>query len=79
MEANNQWLEGYYPPEMDSFLGWCALWSMGPHADDNWVWFNGDYYTEEQARKVLAEKPDGTKADEPQHNQSAVTAADKGE
>lgn len=60
-----QWLDGYYPPVMDEgFEEWQKLWSMGPHADQDWVWFKGGYYTEEQAREILRTKPLGTKADE---------------
>jgi hypothetical protein len=55
------WLEGFYPPEMRDFYSWQQEWSMGPHADGDWVWFKGDYYTEDDARRVLETKPDGTK------------------
>lgn len=44
------WLEGYYSPVMENFEDWQTEWSMGPHAEPDWVWFNGDQYTEEQAR-----------------------------
>jgi hypothetical protein len=53
------WLEGFYPPVMEDFARWQGEWSMGPHAEPDWVWFKGDYYTEAQAREVLREKPDG--------------------
>lgn len=52
------WLEGYYPPDIDKAGGWDRWrgeWSMGPHADADWIWFPGDYYTEASARKRLAD------------------------
>jgi hypothetical protein len=58
------WLEGFYPPMMDTFTDWHQQWSMGPHADADWVWFKGDYYTEAEARVVLESKPDGIKGDD---------------
>lgn len=62
-EGREVWLEGFYPPEMDDFSRWQHEWSMGPHAENDWVWFRGDYYTETRARLVLADKPDGTKGE----------------
>ena len=64
MADQGPWLEGYYPPTMDDFASWQQEWSMGPHADLGWVWFKGDYYTEAEARAVLATKPWGVKEDE---------------
>lgn len=37
---------------MDDFSSWSSEWSMGPHAEQGWVWFDGEY-TEAQARRVL--------------------------
>ena len=53
------WLEGYYPPDIDvrgGFARWSEAWSMGPSADDDWVWVNSGYYTEDEAREVLRKK-----------------------
>ena len=57
--ASREWLGGYHPPDIDArggFAKWSNAWSMGPSADDDWVWFNGGYYTEEEAREVLRKK-----------------------
>lgn len=62
MKPQRKWLEGFYPPDMDAaggFEAWSGDWSMGPHADLGWVWFDGDDYTEEEARVVLHDKPWG--------------------
>lgn len=61
--AAGVWLEGYYPPVLDDFTSWQHQWSMGPHADEGWVWFKGDYYTEADARRVIATKPFGVNTD----------------
>lgn len=55
--SKEEWLDGYYPPVMEEWQSWQDLWSMGPHAEVGWVWFNGDYYTEEEARTRLANPP----------------------
>ena len=56
---NREWLDGYYPPDIEvcgGFAKWSNAWSMGPSAEEDWVWFNGGYYTEEEAREVLRKK-----------------------
>lgn len=56
---NKLWLQGYYPPDIDKrgrFARWSAAWSLVPSEDGSWVWFNGGYYTEEEAREVLRKK-----------------------
>lgn len=45
-------LSGYYPSKMESWDAWREEWSMRPHADPDWVWFDG-YYTEDEAREHL--------------------------
>lgn len=53
------WLEGYYPPDMDDFAMWSAQWTMGPHAEPDWVWFKGDHYTESGRKTCAAEEAMG--------------------
>lgn len=48
-------LSGFYPPNIDeyeSFDEWANAWSMGPFADSNYIWFDGDY-TEKKARRYI--------------------------
>ena len=47
------WVEGFYPATMDDWSRWQNEWSMGPHAEPDWVWVQGDYYTEAQVRALL--------------------------
>ena len=59
MMKNKLWLSGYYPPDIDvrgGFARWSEAWSTGPSADDDWVWVNCGYYTEDEAREVLRKK-----------------------
>lgn len=63
-KQTSPWLEGFYPPEMEVFDEWQEDWSIGPHSEPNWVWFNGNNYTEAEAREILKSKPWGTRADE---------------
>lgn len=68
--GTHTYLQGYYPPSIDAegdFQAWSARWSMGPHAEKGWVWFEG-YYTEEKAREEL-KNPDKSRicdGDDPQ-------------
>jgi hypothetical protein len=62
MTPKDVWLEGYYPPRMDDWISWQGAWSMGPHAEPDWVWFRGDYYTEAEARGVLERATDEDRA-----------------
>jgi len=64
MSEQEEWLDGYYAPVMNNWREWQERWSMGPCAGNDWVWFKGDYYTEEQARNILKQKPWGTREQE---------------
>lgn len=55
------WLSGYYPPKMRDWSEWQNEWSMGPHAEADWVWFDGDF-DEAEARKRLLEATDNDRA-----------------
>lgn len=52
------WLSGFYPPTMDDWNTWQNTWSMGPHAEPDWIWFD-DYYNEAEARARLAAEREG--------------------
>ena len=58
MNYENPWLEGYYPPIIGEWESWIWSWSMGPHAEEGWVWFPGDCYTKEQALAWLQTAPE---------------------
>lgn len=67
---NTCWVDGYYPNNLrefgqgiEEFRRWEGQFSMGPSAEDDWVWIKGDYYTREQVQKHLDEKTFGTKAE----------------
>lgn len=48
------WLDGWYSATMEDFQKRRNDWQMTEPKDvANWVWFVGDYYTEEQARDYI--------------------------
>lgn len=52
-------LAGFYPPDMDKaggFDAWAKQWSTGPHAEDDWVWFDDGDFTEAEAREILSSR-----------------------
>lgn len=70
------WCDGYYPnnlkdfPETDEgFRQWENQFSMGPHADPDWIWIKGDYYTREAVQAALDKAEFGTKADDDKTDQ----------
>lgn len=56
-ENKKVWLDGYYDPKLiNNWKEFQDCWSMGAHAEPDWVWFGGDYFSHEQVKKLLQDK-----------------------
>lgn len=56
INVGKRYLHGFYAPIVtESLDDWEKLWSMGPHAEEDWIWFDADLYSDAEIKKRLRE------------------------